>query len=885
MLEPVDQSVEILQAEITALRLANQALGKQLLAEAKHTDAMLSEGELQRNALREANNTQQHLSSFIQRVMDSAGSLLIVLAPDGRVRMSNQRCEEALGIKSQQLAGTVLDDLLPADERSALAAQLPALPWQIHSPLFEWINHQDNYSAEHHLLSGDGSYRSYLLEAAALYSPQGKPEGAVVNATDITGLKDQEARLRRSESLLKEAQRYALMGSWELDLARKKLSWSDEAYHIFEIDTTATSDPYHDFFSAIHPEDRARVDQAFATSLRRHKSLDVVHRLLITGQHLKWVHQRGIHQYAENGRPLRSVGTVQDITERYLTEQQQRIAATAFESQEGMVITAADMTILRVNRSFSEITGYSAAEVVGHTPRLLNSGRHDAHYYAAMWACINETGAWQGEIWNRRKNGEIYPERLTITAVKDDAGAVTHYVGTMTDITLRKVAEDEIRNLAFYDPLTRLPNRRLLMDRLQHAIATSARTGRDGALLFIDLDNFKSLNDTLGHDKGDLLLQQVAQRLTNCVRESDTVARLGGDEFVVMLEDLSEKHQEAAAQTEIVGEKILASLNASYLLAGHDHHSTPSIGATQFSGHQNSVEDLLKQADLAMYQAKSAGRNALRFFDPEMQSVISQRVSLEADLRQGVHNNEFVIFYQPQVNDEGALTGAEALIRWQHPERGLVPPNEFIPLAEENGLIVPLGRWVLDAACAQLAAWARQQHTDQLSLAVNVSARQFRHPDFVDQVLEILARHNTNPQRLKLELTESMLVVNVEEIITKMSALKAHGVSFSLDDFGTGFSSLSYLKRLPLDQLKIDRSFVRDMLTETDGGAIVQAIIALGQTMGLSVIAEGVETEAQRNFLDRLGCHNFQGYLFGQPLPLGDFERLASRNVLAACRT
>jgi diguanylate cyclase (GGDEF)-like protein/PAS domain S-box-containing protein len=885
MLEPVDQSVEILQAEITALRLANQALGKQLLAEAKHTDAMLSEGELQRNALREANNTQQHLSSFIQRVMDSAGSLLIVLAPDGRVRMSNQRCEEALGIKSQQLAGTVLDDLLPADERSALAAQLPALPWQIHSPLFEWINHQDNYSAEHHLLSGDGSYRSYLLEAAALYSPQGKPEGAVVNATDITGLKDQEARLRRSESLLKEAQRYALMGSWELDLAHKKLSWSDEAYHIFEIDTTATSDPYHDFFSAIHPEDRARVDQAFATSLRRHKSLDVVHRLLITGQHLKWVHQRGIHQYAENGRPLRSVGTVQDITERYLTEQQQRIAATAFESQEGMVITAADMTILRVNRSFSEITGYSAAEVVGHTPRLLNSGRHDAHYYAAMWACINETGAWQGEIWNRRKNGEIYPERLTITAVKDDAGAVTHYVGTMTDITLRKVAEDEIRNLAFYDPLTRLPNRRLLMDRLQHAIATSARTGRDGALLFIDLDNFKSLNDTLGHDKGDLLLQQVAQRLTNCVRESDTVARLGGDEFVVMLEDLSEKHQEAAAQTEIVGEKILASLNASYLLAGHDHHSTPSIGATQFSGHQNSVEDLLKQADLAMYQAKSAGRNALRFFDPEMQSVISQRVSLEADLRQGVHNNEFVIFYQPQVNDEGALTGAEALIRWQHPERGLVPPNEFIPLAEENGLIVPLGRWVLDAACAQLAAWARQQHTDQLSLAVNVSARQFRHPDFVDQVLEILARHNTNPQRLKLELTESMLVVNVEEIITKMSALKAHGVSFSLDDFGTGFSSLSYLKRLPLDQLKIDRSFVRDMLTETDGGAIVQAIIALGQTMGLSVIAEGVETEAQRNFLDRLGCHNFQGYLFGQPLPLGDFEHLASRNVLAACRT
>jgi diguanylate cyclase (GGDEF)-like protein/PAS domain S-box-containing protein len=871
MSRPADNPLAILQAEVEALRLANAALEKRMLVEARHLDSMLSEVESQRNSLRAAQQTQQHLSSFIQRVMDSAGSLLIVLTPEGRVVMSNHRCEEALGITSQQLAGTILDDLLPADERAVLAASLPALPWAVHSPLFEWISYQGVYSTEHRLLARDGSYRSYLFEAAVLHSPQGKQEGAVVSATDITELRIQEGRLRHSESLLKEAQQQAHMGSWELDLASKTLSWSEEAYRIFEIDTAVASDPYHDFFAAILPVDRKRVDRAFAESLRRQKPLDVVHRLLMPDHRVKWVHQRGTHRYDERGRPLRSVGTVQDITERHLVEQQLRVAATAFESQEGMVITDADNVILRINRSFTNITGYSSEEAVGQSPQLLNSGRHDAAYYAAMWDSIRSTGAWQGEIWNRRKNGEVYPEWLTITAVKDDAGTVTHYVGTMTDITLRKTAEDEIKNLAFYDPLTRLPNRRLLIDRLQRALATSARSQREGALLFIDLDNFKTLNDTLGHDKGDLLLQLVARRLEGCVREGDTVARLGGDEFVVMLEDLSENHLEAAAQTETVGEKILAALNEPYQLAVHEHHSTPSIGATQFSGHQNSIEELLKQADLAMYQSKSAGRNSLHFFDPAMQSVVSARVSLESDLRHGIRKGEFMVFYQPQVIGAGRLTGAEALLRWKHPQRGMVSPAEFIPLAEETGLILPLGHWVLEEVCAQLAAWAQNPRTARLSVAVNVSARQFRHPDFVDQVLAILDHTGANPHMLKLELTESMLVVNVEEIIAKMTVLKTHGVSFSLDDFGTGFSSLSYLKRLPLDQLKIDQSFVRDVFTDVDDGAIAQAIIALSQTLGLSVIAEGVETEEQRDFLERLGCQAYQGYLFGRPVPLAEF--------------
>ncbi|MDO8770214.1 MAG: EAL domain-containing protein [Burkholderiaceae bacterium] len=561
-----------------------------------------------------------------------------------------------------------------------------------------------------------------------------------------------------------------------------------------------------------------------------------------------------------------------------------RIAATAFESQEGMMITDAKSVILRVNRAFTDITGYSAAEVVGKTPGLLKSGRHDAAFYTAMWETLHRTGAWQGEVWDRRKNGEVYPKWLTITAVKGVNRQTSHYVGMHADITQRKAAENEIEHLAFYDPLTRLPNRRLLQDRLQQALAACARSGCQGALLFIDLDNFKALNDTRGHDKGDLLLQQVAQRLAACMREDDTVARLGGDEFVVLLEGLNENSKETATQAKTAGEKILATLNQPYRLADYEHHSTASIGVTLFSGHRETVDELLKRADLAMYQAKAAGRNALRFFDPDMQAAVMARAALEADLREGLREKQFLLHYQGQVDEQGHLIGAEALVRWQHPRRGLVAPAEFIPLAEETGLILPLGQWVLEAACTQLVAWATRPDTARLGLAVNVSARQFRHPDFVAQVLKVLDHTGANPQKLKLELTESLLLDDVEDIIAKMTALKVRGVEFSLDDFGTGYSSLSYLKRLPLDQLKIDQSFVRDVFTDANDAAIVKTILALAQSLGLAVIAEGVETEAQRDFLAAQGCRVYQGYLFGRPGPAEELcARLSGVPALQVC--
>ncbi len=442
----------------------------------------------------------------------------------------------------------------------------------------------------------------------------------------------------------------------------------------------------------------------------------------------------------------------------------------------------------------------------------------------------------------------------------------------------RQKAEGEIESLAFYDPLTRLPNRRLLLDRFKHALAASARNGRQGALLFVGLDNFKVINDTLGHDTGDLLLQQVALRIDTCIRGDDTVSRFSGDEFVVMLEGLSGQSLEAAAQAEAIGEKILSTLGEPYQLGKHECHSTASIGATLFTGYKEGMDELLKQADIAMLQAKKTGRNSLRFFDPAMQAAITDRVAMESDLRRATFSEgQLMLYYQPQVDSSGYWIGAEALVRWRHPERGMISPAEFIPLAEETGLILPLGHWVLVTACQQLVAWAERPETSHLVLAVNISAKQFQLPTFVEEVLSLIDYFKVDPTRLKLEITESTVLGNVDDVIKKMSELKDHGLSFSMDDFGTGYSSLSLLKRLPLHQLKIDQSFVRDILVDSSDAAISRMIVNLAQSMGLSVIAEGVETDAQREFLGQSGCHAYQGYLFGRPVPIEEFEALLKR--------
>jgi diguanylate cyclase (GGDEF)-like protein/PAS domain S-box-containing protein len=575
---------------------------------------------------------------------------------------------------------------------------------------------------------------------------------------------------------------------------------------------------------------------------------------------------------------------MRDVTERKQIGELLRIAAITFDTQEGIMITDADAKILRVNQAFHDITGYDAAEVIGRNPSMFQSGHHDAAFYRAMWTDLLSTGKWAGEVWDKRKNGEIYPKLLTITAAYDDKKQVTHYVAVFRDISNRKKSEQEIHQLAFYDPLTKLPNRRLLLDRLQQALAVSARNGRYGALLFLDMDHFKTINDTQGHAKGDLLLVEVARRLQTCVRGGDSVARLGGDEFVVVLEDLSSAMDEAATQTELVAEKIRAELDRPYVLQDYEFLSSVSIGISLFFEHKETAEDLLRHADVAMYQAKMAGRNAIRFFDPHMQMALEARAAMEADLRHALEKQQFHLSYQVQVDSLHRPLGAEVLLRWDHPDRGEVAPTQFIPLAEETGLIVPIGLWVLKTACAQLREWQNDARTRDLVLAVNVSAKQFRQPDFVDQAQRILLESGAKPSHLKMEFTESTVLENVEDTISKMRELKILGVGFSVDDFGTGYSSLQYLKRLPLDQIKIDQSFVRDIASDPNDAAIVQTIIAMTEALGLNVIAEGVETMAQFEFLDNHGCHAFQGYLFSKPVSIEEFERVL-RGKLKVAKT
>ncbi|WP_394791754.1 EAL domain-containing protein [Rhodoferax sp.] len=691
-------------------------------------------------------------------------------------------------------------------------------------------------------------------------------EGERRDARDLA-LRESEARFR---SLVKDipsvsVQAYAADGT--------TLYWNKASEHLYGY--TAEEAIGRNLRDLIIPlEMHEGVRQAMQQMFTTHEAIPAG-ELLLQHKDGSRVPVFSSHAYVQTpGRPAELFCIDIDLSERMRAEDELRIAATAFEAQAGVVVTDAQQMILRVNKAFTQSMGFTDAEAVGRTFAMLRSGRDTDAYFQALQHELLRNGEWAGELWSQRKNGQVFPQWVSINAVYTAAREVSHYVATLVDITERKAVEEQIRQLAFFDPLTNLPNRRLLMDRLQRSLAVSERSKRTGALLFIDLDHFKNLNDTQGHEKGDLLLQQVAQRLVGCVRDCDTVARLGGDEFLVMLEGLDPSPAVAAADVEQVSEKIVAALNQPYRLGNADFNSTASVGIAMHSGLETPVDELLKQADMAMYQAKAAGRNRLRFFDPAMQSAVNARAALDADLRIGLAQQQFVLYYQPQLDAQGLVTGAEALLRWPHPVRGMVSPADFIPLAEETGHILPLGRWVLQTACEQLVAWAEADvpALARLVVAVNVSARQFREPDFADGVLAVLHSTGANPRRLKLELTESMLADNLEDIVAKMTRLGAHGIRFALDDFGTGYSSLAYLKRLPLDELKIDQSFVRDVLTDPSDAAIARTVVGLAHNLWLDVIAEGVETLAQKEFLARCGCYAYQGYLFSRPLPVAQFE-------------
>lgn len=563
-----------------------------------------------------------------------------------------------------------------------------------------------------------------------------------------------------------------------------------------------------------------------------------------------------------------------EIIQLEQTEQELRITSAAFETQDAIMVTDQNAKILHVNKSFQEITGYSAEEAIGQTPKLLKSGRHDAVFYKKMWDALVTEGKWMGEIWDKRKNGVLYPKWSTITAVRNKTGQVSHYVAVFRDISGSKQAEEEIRNLAFYDQLTGLPNRRLLYDRLRTALFASDRSQQHGAVLFIDLDNFKQLNDVHGHDAGDLMLAEVSRRLLNSVREVDVVARFGGDEFVVLLEDLSKDAREAATQVGVVAEKIRQAINRPYELHDSEFYTTSSIGVALFRAHEQSIDDLFKYADTAMYRAKSSGRNAICFFDPEMQAALEARAELEAELRHALPEQQLQLYFQMQVDNCHHVTGAEVLLRWNHPKIGLVTPDMFLTLAEESGLILPISKWVLESACAQLKKWEDDPLTQFLNLAVNISLRQLHQPDFVEQTRNIIESSGINPAQLMFEIPERVVLANFEDAYKKIITLRSMGIRFAIDDFGIGYSSLIYLRRLPLEQVKIDKSFVASISDNSGDDLMVRAITNIAENFGLQAIAEGVETKEQLAILKRNSCEAFQGYLFGRPVALSEFERL-----------
>ena len=572
------------------------------------------------------------------------------------------------------------------------------------------------------------------------------------------------------------------------------------------------------------------------------------------------------------GQP-RLLAVVRDIDERRRSEERLRQAAQVFDSTaEGVIVTDADQHILAVNRAFTEITGYTEAEVLGQNPRILKSGRHDAAFYESMWATLDETGQWRGEIWNRRKDATLFPQVATISAVHDTNGRLTHYVGVFGDISPLKRSEAALYKLAHYDALTNLPNRLLLRARLEQLIQRARLQEGQLALLFLDLDLFKNVNDTLGHPVGDRLLQQVATAMAGLIRPGDNIARLGGDEFVLLLEVLPNPNAAAA-----LARRLLARFAQPFPVEGQDLYITASIGISIYPLDGLDMDGLLRTADVAMYQAKAQGRNTFRFFEPAMSDGATERLQLETALRGALRRGELALHYQPQVCLENAqLSGVEVLLRWQHPLLGTIPPARFIPIAEEIGIIGELGAWVLMQACQQMATWD-QEGFRVPRLAVNLSMQQIEAEGFVDLIRDVLTSSGIAPERLELEVTESVLMRSAERCAAALSALREIGVAIAIDDFGSGYSSLGYLQRLPVDRLKIDRVFVEHLTEDANHDAIARAVIVLGRSLGLEVLAEGVETRAQADFLQREGCHEAQGYLFGRPVPAQDLKESWSR--------
>jgi len=803
-------------------------------------------------------NTSQYLSDLFEAAPDA----MLIIDKTGSITDANGKAVDLFGYSRDQFNNLNVEDLIPERFRQR---HTELRQGSFKKPEKRLLHNEIEFIA----LTKDG--KEIPVDISLNYTIKNGESQAITTLRDVTERKEIETTLRRHENMLNKAQKIAHIGSWEWDITTDKLDWSDEIYQIFGLSSKDLGASYDGLVERLHPDDREAVVNAVNEAVVYDKPYNIEHRIVRPDGEERFVLERGDVFRDDKGIARYMVGTVIDITEQKHAETEFRIANNVFNhTAEAIMVMDSDNRILRVNQAFSIITGYSLEDAIGKKPnKILKSGKHDKEFYEQMWLALNSRGFWEGEIWDLRKDGAIFPSWHNISAIKDEAGNVIQYTSIFSDITDKKIAEEHIQHLAQFDQLTKLPNRVLFNDRLHHAITRAKRSKSNVGLMFIDLDRFKSVNDSLGHQAGDQLLQEIAQRLTSCVREQDTVARLGGDEFTVILEEL--RHADDAA---IVADKVLESLSHKVQLGKHEATVGGSIGISIFPDDGIDAENIIKNADMAMYQAKNQGKNQYQYYTTELASQADTRFHTENRLRQALVKDEFELYYQPQINwQKGRIIGAEALIRWNDPDKGLIVPAKFITLAEEMGLIDSIGEWVLATACKQAKAW-QQDDYPPIRMSVNVSGYQVMHGSIVDAVKQVLHETQLDPSYLELEVTESFVMEHPARGAAILNELRDYGISIALDDFGTGYSSLSYLKQLSINRLKIDRSFVMDIPHDKDDEAIVSTIIAMAESLSLSVIAEGVENEEQIKFLSEQGCVDMQGYYFSNPLQRDEFIKL-----------
>ncbi len=800
--------------------------------------------------------------------LQSIGDAVITTDNAGQITRMNPVAESITGWTQADALGKYLYEVLVLQNQHGAPLENPSDTLLRRGKVTGLGNHTV-------LISKQGRSFQISDSAAPIHGKRGAIEGVVLVFRNVTeeyrirrALEESETRFRRMTDNLSEHFLYSHnpdgMFEYVTPSLTKVLGYSQQEFYTHFTEYMTDS-----------PVNRKVLDHTEASSRGIQQPAYEVEMFHKDGsRHVLEVREAPIMD--ENGKVIAVEGIAHDITKRKLSEAELRLASSVFEeTSEGIMVTDMDGVIQRVNRAFSVITGFSESEAMGQPAAMLRSGRHQDAFYQTMWKALKETGAWKGEVWNRRKDGSLYPEWLSITRIDERlSDKPQFYVGVFSDISAFKEAEQEIARLAFHDALTELPNRLLLLDRLETFLARSKREQEIDALLFLDLDQFKHINDSLGHSIGDHLLCEVARRLKEQIRETDTVARLGGDEFVVVLTALGSDAGTATARARAGAEKIRRFLGQPYTVSGHVLHTTPSIGIAMLPIDADNPEDALKHADQAMYRAKASGRNTVEFFLPQMQSSAKSRLKLEQELREALEKDQLRLHYQPFVDlNFGRIAGAEALIRWQHPEQGLMSPGSFIPMAEESGLILEIGTWVIKQACRQAKAW-QNAGLPACPIAVNLSAVQFRHRDLVQDISAVLRELDLDPRYLELELTESLLLENIQSVMQTLAQLAQLGIRISLDDFGTGYSSLSYLRRFTLHKLKIDRSFIDDIPDSASDATMTTTIIQMAHNLNLWVVAEGVETTAQLEFLKQHGCDLLQGYLFSKPVDAASFEEL-----------